>query len=80
MKILKTFSQLREMGYDLSKCIDFIMEDSSEYIKISLLRWPRNVIEFEAENEDVFLREMMAQHAQFLPDLEQNFYEETSSS
>lgn len=70
MKILKTFKQLKDMGYDLSECIDLIMKDSAEYIKVSLLKWPKRVIEYEANNNSSFIRSVLAQSGVFMTDID----------
>ena len=47
------------MGYDLSECIDFILPDVEEYVKIRLLKWDKRMLEIEKENPSSFIRAML---------------------
>lgn len=46
-KLLMCFTELKNLGYDLSQCIDFILNEQEEYIKFSILKWDRRVVKLE---------------------------------
>ena len=66
-KLLKCFTELRKAGHDLSQCIDWILEDTAEHIKIKVLKWDRKLVEAERLEPNSFMRSILAhEEAKFM--------------
>ena len=48
-KLLECFVTLKKAGFDLSQNIDWILDDTAEYVKFSILKWNRRIIAQERE-------------------------------
>ena len=58
-KLLHCFEDLKHAGFDQSQCIDLILGDTSEYCKVSILKWDKRVVLLEREQPSLFLRSML---------------------
>ena len=72
-KLLHAFIDLRDEGYDLSQRIDWILEDQADYIKFRLLWWNRKIVELEKEDQNAFVRHMLAERADFMEKMDLEF-------
>ena len=65
-KIFETFIELQDRGVDLSQSINVILDDLSEYVKKSVLKWNREIVDMEQKNPDPFVRHMLSKNAEFM--------------
>ena len=42
------------------------MEDLSDYVKVSVLKWPKRIVDSEKIEEDMFVRQMLICNAEFM--------------
>ena len=68
-KILEMFIDLQSHGFDLSQSIDAILVDLADYVKISVLEWPKRIVDQEKIQEDKTIRLMMISNAEFMDDM-----------
>ena len=62
-KLLHCFEDLKLAGFDQSQCIDLILGDTSEYCKVSILKWDKRVVLLERQQPSLFLRSMLELNA-----------------
>lgn len=83
-KLFQCFIDLREAGYDLSQCIDAILEEISDYVKTGILKWPKHAIYYEQEENNSYVRSVLGRNGRFMTEFEdmdgpnllvQNLYE-----
>ena len=46
-KLFESFLELYDHGIDLSTSIHAILEELSDYVKVSVLKWPKDIVEME---------------------------------
>ena len=72
-KLFDHFVEMRRDGKDLSTSITAILEDISDYVKVKILKWPKEVIEMEEKSPDPFIREMLEKGAEFMDEFNLEF-------
>ena len=72
-KLFDHFVEMRCEGKDLSTSITAILEDISDYVKVKILKWPKEVIEMEEKSPDPFIREMWEAGAEFMDVMDLTF-------
>ena len=53
----------------MSQSIDAILVDLADYVKISVLEWPKRIVDQEKNQEDKTVRLMMISNAEFMDDM-----------